>query len=126
MIHIRGILCVVTFVITKNNILDANYPILLDRPWLKDAKVSHDWGTNLITKEENGIVISIVVTKRLDGTIKHEGLLCHGFVNEITNEEEDVFFVVELNPFSIGTIKLPLDSTPKSFSFGTTKLKQKF
>jgi hypothetical protein len=61
----------------------------------------------------------------LDGTIKHEVLLCHDFVNGIINKE-DVFFVVELNPFSIGTIKLPLDSTPKSFSFGTTKLKEKF
>jgi len=110
----------------KNNILDANYSILLDRPWLRDAKVSHDWGTNLITNEEKGIVITIVVTKRLDGTIKHEVLLCHDFVNGIINEEEDVSFVVELNPFSIGTIKLPLDSTPKSFSFGITKLKEKF
>jgi hypothetical protein len=100
----------------KNNVLDANYSILLDRPWLRDVKVSHEWGTNLITNEDKGIIISIVVTKRLDGTIKHEVLSCHDFVNGIINKE-DVFFVVELNPFSIGTIKLPLDSTPKSFLF---------
>jgi hypothetical protein len=93
MIHIHGILCVVTFVIMKNNILDANYSILLHRPWFRDAKVSHDWGTNLITNEDRGIVISIVVTKRLDGTIKHEVLLCHDFVNGIINEEENILFV---------------------------------
>jgi hypothetical protein len=81
---------------------------------------------NLITNEDKGILISIVVTKRLDGTTKHEVLLCHDFVNGIINEEEDVFFVAELNPLSIRTIKLPLDSTPKSFSFNTTKLKEKF
>jgi hypothetical protein len=70
----------------KNNVLDANYSILLDRLWLRNAKVSHDWGTNLITNEDKGIVISIVVTKRLDGTIKHEVLLRHDFVNGIINE----------------------------------------
>ncbi len=126
MIHIHGILCVVTFVIMKENVLDANYSILLDRPWLRDAKISHDWGINLITNEDKGTIINIVVTKRLDGTIKHEVLLCHDFVNGIINEDEIYFFVAELNPFSIGTIKLPFDSTPKSFSFGNTKLKEKF
>jgi hypothetical protein len=40
MIHIHGIFCVVTFVFMKNNVLDANYSILLDRPWVRDAKVS--------------------------------------------------------------------------------------
>lgn len=77
----------------KNNVLDANYSILLNRPRVRDAKVSHDWGTNLITNEDKGIVISIVVIKRLDGTIKHEVLLCHDFVNGIINEEENILFV---------------------------------
>ncbi len=43
--------------------------------------------------KDKGIVISIVVTKRLDGTIKHEVLLCHDFVNGIINEEENILFV---------------------------------
>jgi hypothetical protein len=33
-IHIHGILYIVTFIVMKNNILDANYSMLLGRPWL--------------------------------------------------------------------------------------------
>jgi hypothetical protein len=43
-IHIHGILFVVTFIVMKNNILDANYSMLLGCPWLRDAKVTHEWG----------------------------------------------------------------------------------
>jgi hypothetical protein len=28
----------------KNNVLDADYSMMLDRQWLWDAKVTHDWG----------------------------------------------------------------------------------
>ncbi len=41
-IHIHGILYIVTFIVMKNNILDANYSMLLGRPWLWDAKVTYD------------------------------------------------------------------------------------
>ncbi len=45
-------------------VLDVIYPMLLKRPWLRDAKVSHDWGTNSITIESNGDVRTIFVTKK--------------------------------------------------------------
>jgi hypothetical protein len=41
-IHIHGILYIVTFTVMKDNILDVNYSMLLGRPWLQDAKVTHD------------------------------------------------------------------------------------
>jgi hypothetical protein len=43
-IHIHGIPYVATFIVLKNNVVDSNYSMLLGRPWLKDAKVTHDWG----------------------------------------------------------------------------------
>jgi hypothetical protein len=48
-IHIHGIPYITTFTILKNNVVDFNYSMLLERPWLKDAKVTHDWGKNVIT-----------------------------------------------------------------------------
>jgi hypothetical protein len=33
----------------KNNVVDFNYSMLLGRPWLKDVKITHDWGNNVIT-----------------------------------------------------------------------------
>ncbi len=39
----------VTFTIINSNVLNSNYSMLLGRPWLKDAKASHDWGINIVT-----------------------------------------------------------------------------
>jgi hypothetical protein len=39
---IHGILYIVTFIVMKNNVLDASYSMLLGCPWLQDAKVTHD------------------------------------------------------------------------------------
>jgi len=41
-IFIHGIPNTITFIIMNYNILNFSYSILLGRPWLKDAKVSHD------------------------------------------------------------------------------------
>jgi hypothetical protein len=61
---------VVTFTILHNNVVDANYLMLLDRPWLRDVKISHDWGNNLVTIQGNHIVITIDVTKHLGNDTK--------------------------------------------------------
>jgi hypothetical protein len=39
----------VTFTVIKSNVLNSNYFMLLSHPWLKDAKLFHDWGNNTIT-----------------------------------------------------------------------------
>jgi hypothetical protein len=45
--------------------VDFNYSMLLGKPWFKDAKVTHDRGENVIIVEGNGIVIIILVNKKL-------------------------------------------------------------
>jgi len=66
----------------------------LGRPWLKDVKVAHDWGSNTI--QGNGIIKIIIVTKHLGGEIRRQKvLLCYDYQNGITNEEEDIFFATE-------------------------------
>jgi len=55
-----------------------SYALLLSKPWLKDTKVSHDWGTNFIIIESNGIVITIIVIDKLNKTTrKPKMLLCY-------------------------------------------------
>jgi len=39
--------------------------MLLGRPWLKDAKVTHDWGNNVIIVQGNAIVRTILVNRKL-------------------------------------------------------------
>jgi len=39
--------------------------MLLGKPWLKDAKATHDWGNNVIIVQGNGIVKIIPINKKL-------------------------------------------------------------
>jgi hypothetical protein len=39
--------------------------MVLGKPWLIDAKVTHDWGNNVITIQGNGIVRTILVNMKL-------------------------------------------------------------
>ncbi len=43
-IFVHGISYTITFIVINNNILDFNYLRSLGCPWLRDAKVSHNWG----------------------------------------------------------------------------------
>jgi hypothetical protein len=54
----------------QNNVVDFSYSMLLGKPWLKDVKVAHDWGSNIITIHGNGVVRTIEVTKHLGGEVK--------------------------------------------------------
>ncbi len=49
-ILVHGIPYAVMFIVIHSSVLDINYSLLLGRPWLRDAKVSHDWEDNIITK----------------------------------------------------------------------------
>ncbi len=52
-IHIHGIQYVTTFAILQNSVVDSNYSILLGRCWLKYAKITHEWGNNVIIIQGN-------------------------------------------------------------------------
>ncbi len=93
------------FPILYNNVMDSSYFMLLGRPWLRDVKVAHDWGNNMVTIHGNGIIRTIAMIKHLRSYVKQlEVLWCYDFLNGITNEEEDVMFESEPKLFSIGTI----------------------
>jgi hypothetical protein len=50
-IFFHGISYTVTFIVINSSVVNSSYSMLLGHPWLKDVKVSHDWGTNIITKQ---------------------------------------------------------------------------
>lgn len=64
-INIHGIPYTVTFIVVNNIVVDDSYFMLLGRPWLRNAKIFHDWGTNMITIEGNGTTCVILITKKL-------------------------------------------------------------
>jgi hypothetical protein len=73
---------------------------MLGCPWLKDAKVSHDWGTNIVTIQGIGIIKTIHITKKLGVQTKRpKVLVCYDFHYRIFNEKEDVMFATKLTWF---------------------------
>jgi len=63
-IHIHGIPYVATFIVLQNNVVDFCYFMLQRRPWFRNAKITHDWGNNVITIQGNGIIRTILVNKK--------------------------------------------------------------
>jgi hypothetical protein len=58
------------FTIFQNSVVDSGYLMLLGKPWLRDAKVAHDWGSNIVTIQGNGTVRIITIIKHLGGEVK--------------------------------------------------------
>ncbi len=75
---------------------------------MRDAKVSHDWVTNIVTIQGINIIITILVTKQFSVQTKRlEVLVCYDFHFGISDEKKDVMFAIELDLISIGTITIP-------------------
>jgi hypothetical protein len=54
----------IMFIIFQNSVVNSSYSMLLGRPWLRDAKVAHDWGNNI---QGNGTVKTITLTNHVGG-----------------------------------------------------------
>jgi len=92
-IYVHGIPYITTFIILHNSVVDSSYAMLLGRPWLKDVKVAHDWGSNIVTIQGNGTVRTITITKHLEGEVRRpKMLLCYDYQNGIIDEEENIMF----------------------------------
>jgi hypothetical protein len=92
-IFVHGIPYIVTFIVMNNNILNFNYSMLLNHHWLKDARVSHDWGTNIVTIDGTSPIKTIPITKKLVAKTKRpKFLMCYDFHSGISDEKEDIMF----------------------------------
>ncbi len=106
-IHIHGIPYIATFTHLKSSVVDFNYFMLLGRPCLKDAKVTHDWGNNVIIVQGNGTIKTISINRKLGAkTRRPQVLVYYDLMEGLGDEEEDLIFEIELEFFSISTITL--------------------
>jgi hypothetical protein len=44
-IYVQDKCYIIVFIVVHNNVIDANYSMLLGKSWLRDVKITHDWGT---------------------------------------------------------------------------------
>jgi hypothetical protein len=79
-IYVHGIPYITVFTVFYNNVVDYSYSMLLGRPWLRDVKVAHDWGSNIVIVQRNGTVRTITITKHLGGEVRRpKMLLCYNY-----------------------------------------------
>ncbi len=79
-IYVHDIPYITMFIVLHNNVIDSNYSMLLGRPWLRDAKMAHDWGSNILTIQGNGTIRTTTITKHLGGKVKRpKMLLCYDY-----------------------------------------------
>jgi hypothetical protein len=79
-IYVHDIPYITMYIILHNSVVDSNYSMLLGRPWLRDVKMAHDWGSNIVTIQRNGTIIIIIVNKHLGGEVKRpKMLLCYDY-----------------------------------------------
>ncbi len=111
-IFVHGIPYIVTFNIINSNVLDYSYSMLLGCSWLKDEKISHDWGTNIVTIQGTSTMRSIPITKKNNVQTKRlKVLVCYDLHFGIADEEKDMMFATKLDLISIGTIVVLIHTT---------------
>jgi hypothetical protein len=94
--YVHGIPYITMFTLLHNNVVDSSYSMLVGRPWLRDVKVAHDWGSNTDTIQGNGTIRTITVTKHLGGEIRRpKVLVCYDYQNSVVDEEEDIIFATK-------------------------------
>ncbi len=69
-IYVHGIPYITMFIVVQNNVIDFNYSMLLGRPWLRDVKMAHDWGSKIVLIQGNGTVKTIIVTQHLGNEVR--------------------------------------------------------
>jgi len=88
-------------------VVDSSYSMLLRKPWLRYATVTHDWGINVITVQGNGTIKTILVNRKLGvKTRRPQVHVCYELMQRLIGEEEDLIFETKPELFSIGTITL--------------------
>jgi hypothetical protein len=122
-IHMNVIPYIATFIVSKNNVVYSSYSILLRRPWLRNAKVTRDWGHNVITIEGNGKIETILINGKLVAkTRRPQVFVCYHLMEGLVDEEEDLIFETKPKLLSISTIILS-EEIISLLSVGVLKIK---
>ena len=104
-IHIHGIPYIVTLTVIDCQTIKSDYSMLLGRPWLRNAKVMHDWANDQVQIMGNGTVKTVKINRQLGyEAVTPHALVCYNFADGITDDEETIFVVADPTLQLVGTI----------------------
>ena len=104
-IHIHGIPYIVTLTVIDCQTIKLDYSMLLGRPWLRNAKVIHDWANDQVQIMGNGTVKTVKINRQLGyEAVTPHALVCYNFAEGITDDEETILFAANPTLQPLGTI----------------------
>ena len=104
-IHIHGIPYIVTLTVINCQTIKSDYSMLLGRPWLRNAKVIHDWANDQVQIMGNGTVKTVKINRQLGyEAVTPHALVCYNFAEGITDDEETILFAADPTLQPLGTI----------------------
>ena len=79
--------------------------MLLGRPWLRNAKVIHDWANDKVQIMGNGTVKTVKINYQLGHeVVTPHALVCYNFAEGITDDEETILLAADPTLQPVGTI----------------------
>ena len=104
-IHIHGIPYIVTLIVIDCQTIKSDYSMLLGRPWLRNAKVIHDWANDQVQIMENGTIKTVKINRQLGyEAVTPHALVCYNFAEGITDDEETILLAADPTLQPVGTI----------------------
>ena len=104
-IHIHGIPYIVTLTVIDCQTIKWDYSMLLGRPWLRNAKVIHDWANNQVQIMGNKTVKTVKINRQLGyETVTPHALVCYNFAEGMADDEETILLVADPTLQPVGTI----------------------
>ena len=95
-IHIHSIPYIVTLTVIDCQTIKSDYSMLLGRPWLRNAKVIHDWANDQVQIMGNGTVKTVKINRQLGcEAVTPHALVCYNFAEGITDDEETILFAAD-------------------------------
>ena len=116
-IHIHGIPYIVTLTVIDCQTIKSDYNMLLDRPWLRNAKVIHDWANDQVQIMGNGTVKTVKINCQLGyEAVTPYALVYYNFAEGITDDEVTILLAVDPTLQPMGTIDWDILSSQLSTS----------
>ena len=87
-IFIHGIPYIIILTVISCKDVNSAYTLLLGRPWLRDARVIHDWANDNIQIMGNGTTRTVRINRALGfETITPDALVCYNYVEDFTDNK---------------------------------------
>ena len=103
-IHIHGIPYIVTLTVIDCQTIKSDYSMLLGRPWLRNAKVIHDWANDQVQIMGNGTVKTVKINRQLGyKAVTPYALVSYNFAEGITDDEETILLATKPTLQPVGT-----------------------